>query len=74
MDGLTERLVQNFGTSFAETEKIAFSSKKRSAQSSYKIQNTGTQLPILGATVTIVRDKEIETIDLTFKIELGQDI
>ncbi len=66
--------MQKFGTSFAETEKIVFSSKKRSAQSSCKIQNTGTQLPILGATVTIVRDKEIETIDLTFKIELGQDI
>ena len=33
--------------------------------------STGTLLPLLGAAVTISNDKEIETIDLAFRIELG---
>ena len=49
------RLVQKFGMSFVETETIAFSYSK--------FVQKPALLPILGATVTIVSDTEIETID-----------
>ena len=71
-DGLTERLVQKFGTPFDETEAIAFYVGKRRVPKVRANLSTGTLLPILDVTVTIVSDTEIETIDLGFGVELGE--
>ena len=63
-DEFAERLVQKFGTSLTETEKIRlhFREIRRVPKSS-----TGTLLPIPNVTVTIVSDTEIETIDSVFQ-------
>ena len=51
-DGLTERLVQKFGTSFADTDKIAFFVGKTRVPKVRANSTTGTLLPILDVTAS----------------------
>ena len=72
-DGLTERLVQKFGTSLLRQKRLHFCVGITRVPKVRANSSTGTLLPILDVTVTIVSDTEIETIDLIFRIELGKE-